>query len=323
MKKSCLIFIFLIFLFIASKAQQDVQFSQYMLNPIYYNSASAGLDGTTNFSAIYRLQWLVYSSSFDGNRGAPSSQLLSFSTPFLYKGIPLGLGFNFIHDKLGEVRNLSIGFAVAYHKKLKKGKLSIGIKPELISQTIDFTKLRFNDPIEPLSSNAKESQIAPDLSMGVFYSKKDYIIGIGVNHILKPSFDFGLSNSPFYFHNNLERTLNITGKYTYDVAYDIILSPSVLIKTDFKTYTFDIGVLTTYDDKMWAGLSYRQQEAIILILGYSFMKDNMMKVGYAFDYIINEQKAKQPTSHEVFIKYTLPLLVIGGKKIIRTPRFRF
>lgn len=304
-------------------AQQDAQFSQYMLNPLYYNAASAGLDGTTNFSAIHRSQWLGYSSSFDGNGGAPSSQLLSFSTPFPYKEIPFGLGFNFIHDKLGEVRNLSVGFALSYHKKLPKGQLSLGIKPGFVSQTIDFSKFRFNDQGDPLNIGTKESQVAADLAVGLFYTRNNYAIGLGVNHLLSPSFNFGIDQSTTEFNNNLETTFNISGNYTYEVAYNITLEPSVLVKTDLKTYSFDLSAILTYDDKIWAGVSYRQQEALVLIMGYSFLKDNIMKVGYAFDYVVDEQKAKQPTSHEFFVRYTLPSIATGDKKIIRTPRFRF
>ena len=49
---------------------------------------------------------------------------------------------------------------------------------------------------------------------------------------------------------------------------------------------------------------------------------NALEIGYGFDYIVHDQEAKQPTSHEIRIGYTLPVSPFGGKKVIRTPRFR-
>lgn len=323
MYKLYLAFTFLLATITNVNGQQDAQFSQYMLNPIYYNPASAGLDGTTNASLMHRTQWLGYNSDFDGSGGAPSSQLLSFSTPLKLKSLPLGLGFNFIHDKLGQTKNLSIGFAIAYHKELKRGRLSFAIKPGLVSQTIDFSQFRFNNPDDPFNVGSKESQVAPDLATGMYYSTNKYTIGIGVNHLLTPSFDFGLSQTDAPFENKLEQTFNISGQYNYEIVRKVILSPSILVKTDFKNYSFDLSAIATYDDGIWAGLSYRKQESMVLLMGYSFLRDNTMKVGYAFDYVVDEQSAKQPTSHEFFVRYTLPSIATGNKKIIRTPRFRF
>jgi hypothetical protein len=73
---------------------------------------------------------------------------------------------------------------------------------------------------------------------------------------------------------------------------------------------------------MWGGLSYRQSEAMVVMLGYSFLKEKSLKLGYSFDYVIKAQDAKEPTSHEIMVSYSLPVTSNSEKKIIRTPRFR-
>lgn len=304
-------------------AQQDVQFSQYMLNSTFFNAAFAGHDGTTHVSALHRSQWLGYSSSFDDDGGAPSSQLISFSTPFNLKSLPLGLGVNIINDRLGLVSNFQMQFSLAYHKQLRRGRLSIGLQPSIISQSIDFSKFRFNDATDPLNTNERVSQVSPDLGVGLVYSTKVYYLGIGANHLLAPSFNFGLSEAASQLENKLETTLNISGGYNYQLTYNLVLTPSALVKTDLGTYSFDLSAIATYDDKIWGGVSYRDGEAVILLMGYSFLEDNIMRVGYAFDYVIDSQSGKSPTSHEIFIRYNLPSISTGGRKIVRTPRFRF
>jgi hypothetical protein len=75
-------------------------------------------------------------------------------------------------------------------------------------------------------------------------------------------------------------------------------------------------------DTMWGGLSFRQSEAIIALLGWSFLKDKSLKAGYSMDIIYKDREAKQPLSHELMLSYSLPITPPVGKKVIRTPRYR-
>ena len=59
-----------------------------------------------------------------------------------------------------------------------------------------------------------------------------------------------------------------------------------------------------------------------VLLGLNLLKDNSLRAGYSFDYVIQNRDAKQATSHEIMVSYALPVGVYGEKKIIRTPRFR-
>jgi hypothetical protein len=116
--------------------------------------------------------------------------------------------------------------------------------------------------------------------------------------------------------------MNITAGYFYEVNFDLKLNPTILVKTDFKEYSFDVGLIATLKDKMWAGLSFRQSEAANVLLGYSFLKDKSLKFGYAIDVIIKDQQAKENFSHEMMLSYQLPAVTTSGKKVVRTPRYR-
>ena len=101
------------------------------------------------------------------------------------------------------------------------------------------------------------------------------------------------------------------------------INPSIITRYDFETVTFDISTIVNYEDLAWAGASFRRGEAIILLVGYNFLEDRSLKVGYSIDYIVDERAAKQPTSHEFFVRYNLPNLVFGGRKQVKTPRYTF
>jgi type IX secretion system PorP/SprF family membrane protein len=309
---------FLIFLggiFFSAQGQQDPQFTHYMFNTLYYNPAYAGVEGITKFTAIHRSQWLGYQPTFGGG-GAPTTQIVSMSAPI--NKINSGFGGYVVNDRLGPQNNLEAQASYAYHLALKGSKLSFGLKAGVYSQTIDFDKYRAIDPNDPLlQGKGKESQIRPDLAMGVFLQREKYYAGVSFNHLIKSEFDFGLSQ-----RNALQTHMYVTGGYYYQVNFDLRFQFSTLIKSDFTKTTFDLGGLAYYKDTMWGGLAFRQSEAAILMLGYSILKDKSLKIGYGLDYVVKDQQAKQPTSHEFLLTYELPVNPAIGKKVVRTPRYR-
>jgi len=295
--------------------QQDAQFSQYMFNDLYNNPAYSGVMGVTNFTMLYRSQWTGYTGTYDEG-GAPNSFLASFNTPILR--LRSGAGFYFINDVIGNRNNVQFMGSYAYHLGVGNGKLSFGLRAGIFGQAIDISQYRAVQPNDPLLAYGKEYQYRPDMGVGIYYKAEKYHASVAINHILNTEFDFGSDS----LRNALENNMVIGGGYKYELNYDIILTPALLVKTDFVSYSFDISVLGTYREKFWGGLSYRQSEAVVALLGVNLLKDKSLKLGYSFDYVIQAQKAKQATSHELLLSYNMPAVTGGGKKIIRTPRFR-
>jgi len=314
-KKGILVAVVVLISTIKGWTQQDPQFTHYMFNTLYYNPGYAGVDGLTKFTAIHRSQWLGYQPSFGGG-GAPTTQILSMTAP-IYK-LNSGFGAYIVNDKLGPQNNLEAQASYAYHLGIKDSKISFGIRAGIYSQTVNFNQYRATDPNDPLlKSSGKESQIRPDLAAGVFFRKEKYYMGASFSHLIKSTFDFGLSQ-----RNALKSHVYLTGGYFYDLNFDIRLQFMSLIKSDFTKTSVDIGGIAYFKDTMWGGLSFRQSEAAILMLGYSLLKDKSLKLGYALDYVVKDQKAKQPTSHEFMLSYELPVNPGSGKKVVRTPRYR-
>jgi len=314
-KKGILVAVVVLISTLKGWTQQDPQFTHYMFNTLYYNPGFAGVDGLTKFTAIHRSQWLGYQPSFGGG-GAPTTQILSMTAP-IYK-LNSGFGAYIVNDKLGPQNNLEAQASYAYHLGVKDSKISFGIRAGIYSQTVNFGQYRATDPNDPLlRSSGKESQIRPDLAAGVFFRKEKYYAGASFSHLIKSTFDFGLSQ-----RNALKSHVYLTGGYFYDLNFDLRIQFMSLIKSDFTKTSIDVGGIAYFKDTMWGGLSFRQSEAAILMLGYSLLKDKSLKLGYALDYVVKDQKAKQPTSHEFMLSYELPVNPGSGKKVVRTPRYR-
>jgi type IX secretion system PorP/SprF family membrane protein len=312
------VFIFIVLVLLSfgeALSQQDPQFSIYTNNILYYNPAYSGIPGMMRFDFIHRSQWLGYTTSY-GSGGAPTTQVLTVNAPLLK--LRSGVGFHAVNDKLGNRNNMEAQVSYAYHLAVRNAKLSFGIRAGMYSVSINYNEFNPANPDDPILLTGKESQVNPDFAVGVFYRAEKYYAGISSTHLTKAEFNFGNDSA----RNALENHFYLVGGYDYQLNYDIVLKPSLLVKTDFKTYSFDLSVMATLREKIWGGLSFRQSDAVVFILGYSFLKENAFKVGYAFDYIIKAQEAKQPTSHEFYLSYTLPVLGSGERRVIRTPRFR-
>ncbi|HEY9047674.1 MAG TPA: PorP/SprF family type IX secretion system membrane protein [Ohtaekwangia sp.] len=296
-------------------AQQDPLFTQYMFNNLYMTPAYAGVDGVTRLTAIHRSQWLGYQSSF-GDGGAPTTQMVSFNTP-IYR-LRSGFGAYVLNDKLGPQNNLEAQAMYAYHLGIKESKLSIGIKAGLYSQSVNGKYYRYIDDGDNLIVEGKESQVRPDLGLGLFYRAEKYYLGVGFNHLLRSQFDFGMDS----VRGALENHINFTGGYFYEVSFDLRVQFSVAVRTDLNKTQLDFAGIAYLKDTMWGGLAFRQGEAGSLLLGYALLKDKSLKLGTGVDFIIKDREAKDNFSLEVMLSYDLPVNPGSGKKVVRTPRYR-
>jgi len=231
-----------------------------------------------------------------------------------------GIGLNVSNDNLGPVNNFQIKLSASLSFKIKSGEIRLGFQPELFSKTQNFNELRFNNPADPLNIGSNESQMRPDLSVGAFYSSNDnFYIGASVSSLLMPKFDFGSDS----VNNQQDPAYTLHGGTSIKLNSDFSLSPSMILRSNLNGWTFDLSAVLMLQNKMWAGLSYRKEEAMIILLGYSFLEDLGLKAGYSFDLILANQEAKEFSSHEIFVRFDLPDLVFGGRKAVKTPRFPF
>ncbi len=311
----------------AGYAQQDAQFTQYMFNQLFMNPAYAGVTKRTEATLVHRTQWAAYQPTFDDG-GAPATQVFSLSTQL--PKLRSGIGLHVVNDALGPMRNFEAQLSYAYHIPMKnKSTLSIGLRGGIYSRSYDYSKLRFRDSGDPFNTGGgKEADLVPDGAIGIYYDNPKFFASITANHLIKSNFQYSVPNAVSLI--NVEALANsayLYGGYHFQVNDDWKITPTVLaLTTAFKTYSFNVGGWATYQEKFWGGLSYRNQESVNAFVGVYLPQKKgskkMFRVGYSFDYIVNGKIAKQPTSHEILLAYTIPVPPIKIPPIIRTPRFR-
>lgn len=303
---------------ISAQAQQDAQFSQYIFNQLYLNPAYTGLDQDwTELSLTHRSQWLGYQPSFDDG-GAPTTQLFSLNMPLTKYN--LGVGMYLMNDQLGPLRNLEAKLSLAYHFKLNSGAtLSLGVRGGMYNQSINFGELRFVDENDPLNIGGNKNQSSSDYSIGLYYNSSSYFGGVSVTHFQESDFSFDGAQS----FTSLSAHMNFLVGKVFDISSNIDLTGSILMKSDFNSYSFEGNVIGEINSKFFIGGSLRELEAVSAMSGIYFMEDNRMRLSYSFDYTIEARNAKEATSHEIVLSYRIPAFKWPQKPIIRTPRFRF
>lgn len=299
-------------------AQQQPQFTHYGFNGMQISPAYAGITNHPEIFSLYRSQWLGYDASFDAG-GAPQTLLLSANAPVrLLHG---GIGVNLIRDKRGNTTFTTAALSYSYHINIgETGKLGIGIQGNM--NNISKGTYRANDPNDShVPYNSSDSKY--DLGAGLWYESEQFYVGGSITNLLRSEYFFQDSTNTGAGRFLGENHVYVTGGINLPVSADVVVTPTALFRYDLVEYSFDVGARATYNEKYWAGLNYRYEEAVSALVGLSLFKDNALRVGYAFDFTTFGRTAKAPTSHEVMLSYRLPEPVVRIRPAIRTPRYFF
>ena len=142
---------------IQAKSQQEVQFTHYMYNTLSVNPAYAGSNQLLNISSLFRQQWV-------GIDGAPMSQNLFLHTPVVNKNI--GIGLNFLNDKVGPVNQTSVALDYSYSIKVNdKGRLNVGLKAMMNYIQADLINLKL-DEANDVNFSSNYYKVTPNIGIG-------------------------------------------------------------------------------------------------------------------------------------------------------------
>lgn len=304
-------------------AQQDPLFTQYMFNYSYYNPAVSGTEGVTKINAAYRNQWTGYVPTGTSVTGLnPQTQFVGISAPILTKR--MGLGFHVVNDQLGTSTRLDFLLSASYQIAIGNNKLSLGLRSGFYSRGLDLTNLIFANPNDPVANDEANTDVRPEIGFGVYFRAPTFYAGVAFNHLATPNPIFSIGETQL---DPLSTHGYAFAGYEFEILNSWIITPSVLLKTDLNTYSVDVGVLANNDDKLYAGVTWRQAEAVNLMVGYNILGDtkrknkDWLRLSYSFDLVVTETQAKELTSHEIMLSYILPTPENKGRVAPRTPRF--
>jgi len=313
-------FVFFVLFCITSgiNAQYDPNYSQYMFNPLAINPGFSGISGRINVVALDRHQWM-------GLEGAPNTTVMGADMALNIFGNPGGVGLVISNDRIGFFRDLNIQGSVSQKYELGEGLLGVGLSFGMINQVVDGTKFISNPDIGGGSYYHQEADnLVPktevngttiDAGVGFYYKDEKYFSGFSVMHLFEPKPNF---NEEFSVY--IPRSFFLTFGYNYAMwEYPMVLKPSVLIKAVGPIWQYDFNMSVVYLDKMWGGISYRYQDAIVVMGGMELSSG--LKVGYSYDITTSRLAKVSNGSHEIMVGYTFDLSLEKRAKRYKSVRF--
>lgn len=310
-----------LFLPLIGVAQQDVQFTQFMYNRIFYNPAVAGSGGAICFSGFHRSQWV----GFDG---APTTQNINGNIPI--RALGGGVGFSIVNDQIGFFNNVGLDLNYAYQFQLASGTLGVGIGVSIMNKSLsntewipaDFGDAASGGGMNDFALAALDADgLLIDGEFGVYYNSQNIWGGISSTRVIENRTEIdNVLGSQTFFRN--ARHYYLMGGYNWAVpGTNWELQPAALVKISAgAAYTADINVTGVYNKKVWGGVSYRLQDAIGTMIGYQFSP--ALKAGYSYDIALSDLSGRAAGSHEVFLQYCFKIEIPPRQKgSYKNPRF--
>jgi type IX secretion system PorP/SprF family membrane protein len=278
-------------------AQQIALSSQYMLNDLTLNPASAGLKGHTTLGASFRRQWV-------GIDQAPVTQTLWGQGNLKYNFAVGGVLFN---DATGPTRRTGISPNLAYKVKLNEEYvLSFGVGVSLSQFYLDRDRMRTELPDDIAVDFNSNNRMIPDANAGIILASKNLFVGLSSWHLIQSRKD--LFDIEDMVANRLERVYYLTAGYTLQAGKKLEITPSTVFRMMGNApFTFDFNASAVYDKMYWGGISYRFRDAVALMAGLRF---GPMRIGYSYDINISSLSDYNSGTHEIF----LGVDITGGKK---------
>ncbi len=313
MKKLNIAFLFLVIIIHPVLSQQDPLSSHYMFNTLTYNPGVAGTSGMICATALNRQQWV-------GFKGAPATTVFNISAPIAPFKVKSGVGLLVESDNIGFDKDINLSASYSYLMELGTGKLGIGLSLGMINKILsphwsiptgDSHTPESGDPLIPVN---KESYVAFDAGLGVFYKTDKYYGGFSITHLNQPKIKFS-KGTPY-----ISRHFYLTAGYVLQMSNPSLeLLPSIFAFSDGKVAQFTITSLIRYNKKVWGGVSYRVGDALIGMVGFELF--NGIRLGYAYDFTLSDVRKSSSGSHEFMVNYCFDLNM--GKSPMKYKSIRF
>lgn len=326
--------------------QQEIQSSQFMINPFLQNPAYSSMDDNLDAKLSNRSQWL-------GVEGAPRTSYFSIHAPV---GKPRwaqthpgdfhdwhGVGMQIINDRLGPYNNYRFNANYSYNIGFTQGdgfgyehtdglRVALGtffgwnsfsIDTDLLAKSKTNTGSRIDNDVVYDDATYQgltgiNSSLAFDMTFGaLFYYGNKYYLGVSTTQIFEN--DIQLTSE-----SSLNRHYFVSAKVKHQISEPFYIIPSVIVKyVKNAPVSYNINARLDWQDKLFGGIGYRSGDAVILMVGAevkwgekikNFRRDKhryRMHFYYTYDYTTSKLGEKNllgqsKGSHEITIAFLLP-----------------
>ena len=147
---------------------------------------------------------------------------------------------------------------------------------------------------------------AVDLSLGAFYNSRHFWAGVSVTHLNRSQVTLdvdGDGDNAVAFNAGRKFYLMVGGNIPIkNTLFEI--QPSMLLRADRDRVTGQLTARVRYNRFLWAGVAWRHDDAVALLLGAEFSN---IFIGYSYDRAVADVSRRGRGSHEVWGGYKVKL----------------
>jgi type IX secretion system PorP/SprF family membrane protein len=266
-----------------------------MIDVLLYNPAYTGTKGHPVAILHYRKQWI-------GFEKAPLTQSVSINGKI---NRIMGIGGYLMKDVIGPSNSLYVNLDYAHHIDLHKVALVLGIGGTFIHYGIDGKQITLHEK----NDNAVQNGVLyktwkSDFSFGTYLYNELFYFGLSSLQLMESKIKIFVDNDKQGLVP-LSRHYYVTGGYFFTVLQNYQIEPSFLVsKVIGSPFQVDLNLNVQYMQKFLGGISYRLNDAIIILGGAKFLEK--YKIAYSYDLVISNLRNYNSGSHEIIFTIDLP-----------------
>lgn len=326
MKQRCLKYSLILLVFclpVKLQAQQLAQYSQYLDNYYLINSAATNVQNNLQLDFGFRHYWTdfqgspktVYLTAYaplskpDASQHMQSAMRLtdnldtaSLRTTLAPKSNHI-IGMIVTQDDIGLFRKTTNHLTYSFHMQLTK-QLQIAVSPKL-----GWVHLTLNDDLRVLEENDQpfqefidnyQRQGMMDLGFGLWLYSDRFFAGYSLEQLTR---NRGFSSQEVNGFEFQPHHFLMAG-HRFKVNPRIDLIPHVLIRyVAGNSTSIDYSLRAEYGQRFWTGLSYRKQNALVVMFGV--VVSDQLSFGYSFDHSSNISSLNRINAHEFSLSMNL------------------
>jgi type IX secretion system PorP/SprF family membrane protein len=317
-----------LFIFLAClttlNAQQTPQYSQYLRNQFMVNPGAAGIYDFTDITMSGRWQWIGFGDE-------PRTAFLSVTAPLsITKRIPYNpalrisngpvrnpeiktgkikhaIGGTLVADQYGAFRKLQFSGTYAIHLPITKTyNMSFGTRIGLSNNTFLADKAQVLNVVDPGLGYTDDtydnfiqdqtSKFILDIGAGLYVYSNRFFIGVAADQLTKNMVNFGSASANF----DPQMYFNATGGIKLKANDNFTITPAFILKYMTPApISLEATLQVEYKEWLWAGVSYRNTDAIVGMVGLNINKK--LKFGYSYDYSVSRFNQYSSGGHELVL----------------------
>jgi type IX secretion system PorP/SprF family membrane protein len=319
------------------QAQQTMQYSQYLQNAFLLNPSLAGAETYRDIKGSFARQWV-------GLDGGPTGSFFSYQAPILPKSenpnppltLPFpgrlpqsslavnsdssqvrfhqGYGFIMQTESDGTLRSTSGSLAYSMHIPIKKKYfLSWGGSFGLKQRSLDTRDLRLLDQYDLVYNGRSTSVLLPDASLGLSFYNSQFFVSASATQVLAPQYSYDwLQPNP---SGQLVPHVYVMGGYRFRLSPSWHFLPSILVRyVNPAPASIDYSIQVFFRDLFRAGLTYRNKESAVVLLG--LVVNHTITIGYSYDATLSGLRRYSTGTHGVVLGWRF-----AGRNIPKSPLY--